>query len=115
MLKLPWPCCGFLTFEEAYGPYTICPVCGGEDDDLQLAHPTVAGGANHLSLAQAQTAALPKLPEHIELAHGYRRGRNWRPLLPQEIGIAQLETHTGRRSSPVPDETYVYWCDSKGE
>ncbi|WP_148715925.1 CPCC family cysteine-rich protein [Chitinolyticbacter meiyuanensis] len=109
MLELPCPCCGFLTFEEAYGCYTICPVCGWEDDDLQLAHPTVAGGANHLSLAQAQTAAF------IELAHGYRRGRNWRPLLPQEIGMAQLEKHTGRRSSPVPDKTCVYRCDSKGE
>ncbi|WP_255989182.1 CPCC family cysteine-rich protein [Chitinolyticbacter albus] len=113
MHDLPCPCCGFLTFEEAYGSYSICPVCDWEDDGLQLANPVAAGGANHRSLAQAQAVALSKLPEHIELARGYRRGRSWRPLLPQEIAMAQLQTQTGLRSE-VLDEADAYWMDSKG-
>jgi hypothetical protein len=49
------PCCGFLTFEEPPpGTYEICPVCYWEDDPVQFADPSYAGGANRVSLAQAR-------------------------------------------------------------
>jgi hypothetical protein len=34
----------------------ICPVCGWEDDPIQNDDPDYAGGANHISLNEAQRA-----------------------------------------------------------
>jgi len=49
------PCCGFLTLrEKPPGTFAICPVCFWEDDDVQFNNPTYAGGANQVSLAEAQ-------------------------------------------------------------
>ena len=36
--------------------YEICPVCGWEDDILQRESPDFEGGANKMSLRQAQEA-----------------------------------------------------------
>lgn len=36
------------------GSFRICPVCFWEDDDLQFRRPTAAGGANRVSLIEAQ-------------------------------------------------------------
>lgn len=40
-----WPCpaCGFLVFDQP-AAWQICPVCNWEDDEVQLRHPTMAGG-----------------------------------------------------------------------
>ena len=48
-------CCGSLTLT-AGGEYEICPVCGWEDDPVQNDDPTFEGGANDMSLEQAQKA-----------------------------------------------------------
>jgi hypothetical protein len=49
------PCCGFLTLPEpAAGTYEICPVCFWEDDIVQNDDPGYWGGANVVSLAEAQ-------------------------------------------------------------
>jgi hypothetical protein len=49
------PCCGFLTLEEEPpGSFAICPVCWWEDDNVQAGDPGLAGGANSVSLRQAQ-------------------------------------------------------------
>lgn len=53
-LQYPCPACGYLVFEESPGSYDICPICFWEDDDVQLAFPDMAGGANHVSLIEAQ-------------------------------------------------------------
>lgn len=45
MIDLPCPSCGFLTLEDFYGSYAICPICNWEDDGVQLANPTSNGGA----------------------------------------------------------------------
>jgi hypothetical protein len=51
----PCPCCGYYTFGAPLdSSFDICPVCYWEDDGVQLRDPTYAGGANKLSLAQAQ-------------------------------------------------------------
>ena len=48
-------CCGFPTLTESPpGSFEICPVCGWEDDDAQFRDRQYAGGANPVSLAQAQ-------------------------------------------------------------
>ena len=46
------PCCKSMSFEEA-GVWDICSVCGWEDDPVQEKYPE-AGGANKVSLRQAQ-------------------------------------------------------------
>jgi hypothetical protein len=54
-MNFPCPCCGYKTFgQEPDGSYEICPVCFWEDDPVQLADPDYAGGANSVSLRQAQ-------------------------------------------------------------
>lgn len=55
LAKYPCPCCGYRTLPEpAGGTYEICPVCYWEDDKVQLAHPDLQGGANDVSLLEAQ-------------------------------------------------------------
>ncbi|WP_333756033.1 CPCC family cysteine-rich protein [Streptomyces sp. IBSBF 3352] len=49
----PCPCCGHRVLD-APGSYEICPVCFWEDDGVQFRWPTVAGGANQVSLIDAQ-------------------------------------------------------------
>lgn len=52
----PCPVCGYLTFAEPPGSYEICPVCGWEDDALQLEFATtLAGGANSLTLFEQRS------------------------------------------------------------
>ncbi|MGI8656064.1 MAG: CPCC family cysteine-rich protein [Pyrinomonadaceae bacterium] len=49
------PCCGYLTLsEKPPGTYDICPICFWEDDDVQFNDPNYEGGANKVSLKQAQ-------------------------------------------------------------
>ncbi|WP_084515669.1 CPCC family cysteine-rich protein [Nocardia acidivorans] len=52
----PYPCpaCGHRVFDEPPGCHLICPVCFWEDDGVQLRCPTVAIGANRISLVEAQ-------------------------------------------------------------
>jgi hypothetical protein len=49
------PCCGYDTLkEEPPGTYDICPICFWEDDPIQFNDPDYEGGANQVSLRQAQ-------------------------------------------------------------
>ncbi|GAB3532929.1 CPCC family cysteine-rich protein [Pontibacter brevis] len=49
------PCCGYDTFEgEERLQYIICPICFWEDDPIQFSEPEYEGGANRVSLVQAQ-------------------------------------------------------------
>jgi hypothetical protein len=51
----PCPCCGYLTLpEEPPGTFFICPVCRWEDDNQQFDDVNLRGGANRVSLKQAQ-------------------------------------------------------------
>ena len=48
-------CCGFPTLTASPpGTFEICPICYWEDDDAQYRDPQYDGGANSVSLAQAQ-------------------------------------------------------------
>lgn len=51
----PCSCCGYLTLQEpTHASYEICPICFWEDDPVQFSDPDFAGGANRVSLRQAQ-------------------------------------------------------------
>ena len=55
MRRYPCRCCGFLTLSDpSNGSYEICAVCFWEDDPVQNEDPAYAGGANHVSLYEAQ-------------------------------------------------------------
>lgn len=63
MSFFPCPCCHELVYQTpADGDYSICPVCGWEDDPVQSANPDFAGGANALSMNQARDLWLKKRP-----------------------------------------------------
>ncbi len=53
-MKYTCPVCGRLVFGEPPGSFEICPICFWEDDAVQLAFPDMSGGANHVSLIEAQ-------------------------------------------------------------
>ena len=53
-VKYPCPCCGYLVFDESPGSSEICPICYWEDDLSQLRFPRMSGGANRVSLIEAQ-------------------------------------------------------------
>lgn len=49
------PCCGYKTLAAEYrGSHEICPICFWEDDGVQFDDPDFEGGANPMSLRQAQ-------------------------------------------------------------
>jgi hypothetical protein len=82
-MTLACPGCGFRTIDEPfYGSYLICPVCGWEDDAVQLANPCSGGGANGESLAECQKRALSRPEEQMAK---YERDPDWRPLTDREI------------------------------
>lgn len=55
LMRFACPCCGYKTLNEpASGTYSICRVCFWEDDLFQLNNPDEVGGANRVSLRQAQ-------------------------------------------------------------
>ena len=54
MPKHTCPCCGYRTLTQKPGNYDICHVCLWEDDPVQLLDPWYRGGANSVSLCEAQ-------------------------------------------------------------
>lgn len=92
-MSLACPGCGFRTIDEDfYGTYLICPVCGWEDDAVQLANPCSGGGANRESLAECQkTSATWNNAQKQK----YERDPVWRPLTEDQVAfftsVAQKE------------------------
>jgi hypothetical protein len=55
MEKFTCPCCGYKTLDEMPpGTFYICPICFWEDDRVQFNDPDYRGGANVVSLREAQ-------------------------------------------------------------
>ncbi len=52
--KYTCPCCGYKTIDREDTFYDLCPVCFWETDPIQFADPNYGGGANRVSLIQAQ-------------------------------------------------------------
>jgi len=82
------PCCGYITLsEKPPGTYEICSICFWEDDAVQFNSPDNEGGANKVSLRQAQRnyvdfgaserRVLPYVRKPSEMD---RRNSNWKPL-----------------------------------
>ena len=84
--EYPCPCCGYMSFEEPPGSYSICQICFWEDDAVQLRPDWWNfGGANPpLRFAQWQyQRRLPKKPgvrAPREPVDGDVRDPHWYPL-----------------------------------
>ncbi|MGO9112146.1 MAG: CPCC family cysteine-rich protein [Thermoguttaceae bacterium] len=90
MNKFACPCCGYKTLDEKPpGTYDICPVCFWEDDQIQYVDPDYEGGANVVSLRQAQRSFFEfgvsdlRFKENIRAPQsGEERDPDWQPLDP---------------------------------
>lgn len=77
------PCCGFKTLsEETRGSFEICVLCDWEDDDVQLRHPDLEGGANSESLREAQQKFIREQKENQFRGKSdhYEKDTDWKPL-----------------------------------
>ena len=59
---------------------SLPPLCGWEDDPVQLAYPEMCGGANKDSLAAHQRAAVERFTLSIASLGEFMRSLNWQPL-----------------------------------
>jgi hypothetical protein len=109
--QYPCPACGFLQFEEPPGSYDICRLCGWEDDHVQLAHPRFRGGANHVSLVEAQQKALRTYPLRVMKVGEWARDPSWRPLTDEEAEISPDAPRSPRQyfDAAASEEPGYYW------
>lgn len=112
----PCPCCGYLVFAEAPGSYEICPICCWEDDLLQLRFPGRAGGANKVSLIDAQRNYLTfgaverRLLEHTRLpGEAEERAADWVPFDPQKHDLEACQRDGDSGSYPADLASLHYW------
>jgi len=112
-MKVTYPCpaCGFLVFEEEAGSYDICPICGWEDDGIQLVYPALKGGANQDSLYEHQLLWIKGIPETIRERNGYNRDPEWRPLRMDELGDGTTCPKSGQEyfNAACTLEAEYYW------
>jgi hypothetical protein len=77
-----------LVFGESPGSFEICPICFWEDDIVQLAFPDCAGGANGISLLEAQQTFIlngvceARFRAHVRPPGPTDKDPHWRPLNP---------------------------------
>jgi hypothetical protein len=84
-MSLACPGCGFRTInEDFYGTYLVCPICGWEDDAVQLANPCSGGGAHKKSLAERQRSSATWDTVRMQK---YERDPAWRPLTEEEVAF----------------------------
>ena len=114
----PCPCCGYLVFSEPPGTYEICPVCDWEDDASQLRYARMAGGANRVSLLEAQQNFARFGTSEASFGHRaqpradqYMKEKEWRPLNEKIDNIEDHATITGW--SDIGAALY-YWRDTTG-
>jgi hypothetical protein len=110
--RYPCPCCGHLVFDEPPGSDDICLVCFWEDDLTQLRWPALAGGANAVSLAEAQRnlAEFGAIEERFSgdvraPAPDEPRDPEWRPI----DGTDAFEAPDEAAPWPADSTTLYYW------
>lgn len=105
-------CCGYRTLAGARGGYEICPICFWEDDPVQINDPHSRGGANTVSLVDAQTTfqahgwsdrVYAERVRSIDLAYDVRDPA-WRPY----VDALDAADPRGREHLDWPR---VYWLE----
>lgn len=121
LTRFPCPCCGYLVFRFEPGSHKLCPICAWEDNLVQLRFPLMVGGANRVSLLEAQQnyekygySSRDRKVLVSEPLNEVRRDPQWRcldvnrdnPELPQR-GIPYADSY------PESDFTVLYyWRDN---
>jgi len=103
------PCCGYIEFDEFPGSYEICLICFWEDDVVQLYYPSSIGGANRVSLIEAQVnyfqfgSCEKRLIPHVRKPNIEDiKDSTWFPLYEKRIYIPDAEkskVHVGKITS----------------
>ena len=115
--KSPCPCCGHRVFDYAPGFHHSCPICGWEDNLVQLRFPTMPGSCNMVSLQEGQqnfrdygAAERRYLGEIREPVDGEEVEEGWRPL---DLSIDNVEEpQRGQNygeTYPYEDTTLLYY------
>jgi len=115
--KFPCPCCGHLVHSLEPGHHQNCPICGWEDNLVQLRFPLMPGGCNRVSLADGQRnycdygAAERRYVGHTRAPeHGEPVEQGWRPLDPARDNVE--EPRRGQNygeSYPYEDPAVLYY------
>jgi hypothetical protein len=109
------PACGFAALADGYGSHEICGVCEWEDDGVQLANPTSAGGANERSLAEVQADIVGRIPVDVTTHGEFQRDPRWRPLSPRELSEAEGKRRSQHWHTPAAhNRSDVYWLEAIG-
>ncbi|CDO58458.1 hypothetical protein BN1012_Phect244 [Candidatus Phaeomarinobacter ectocarpi] len=108
----PCVCCGYLVNDEPPGSHNICPICGWEDDISQLRFPELAGGANKLSLLDAQSQMDGLDVSNKARALDVRREVGWRLI---DLELDDIERPVSGNdygvSYPEGERSLYYWAD----
>ncbi len=115
--RYPCPCCGYLVFDEPAGSFEICRICFWEDDDVQLAFPHMGGGANALSLIEAQkNYGRMKVSdgrffgEGFGAAEGEEREEGWRMFdVSKDLSLNWMSEEDRRLWKLERDGSVFYW------
>jgi hypothetical protein len=116
--QYPCPVCGYLVFDEPPGSFAICPICFWEDDIVQLGFPMMAGGANRVSLHQAQQNFMQdgvceaRLKRHVRRTESSdKRDPEWRLFDPINYPHLRwdLPEDSARWRAKDADSCLYYW------
>jgi hypothetical protein len=117
--KYPCPCCGHLVNRHPPGYHEVCPICGWEDDLSQLRFLTMPGGANQVSLVDAQKnfaacgAATRRRADKLRPPQAFeQRDEGWRPINPDTDNIEEPRSGEDYATSYPQDTTVLYYWRS---
>lgn len=104
-----------MVFARPPGSYDLCPVCGWEDDHVQLRHPGMRGGANKPCLREQQDELLQRYPVGVTSVGRWVRDPSWRPLRDDEC-ITTGGPRTGLEyfHAATKDPPPYYWRVDRG-
>ena len=113
------PCCGYIVFDEFPGSYDICPVCFWEDDAYQLYFVGTDGGANAVSLIEAQVfyfqvgACDPRMVSNVRKpSDSDIKDQNWFPLFNQKVDVPDPEISSVHPGKIKKVKDICYWLQN---
>ena len=109
LLRYPCACCGHFVLSSPPGSYETCPVCNWEDDGLQLEFATtLAGGANHTTLEEAQRIHVRRQELYPAAPRPAPRDPEWRLIDGQRDRFPEWSAANPLRA-PAHDTRLYYW------
>jgi hypothetical protein len=108
-------CCGYRTLGRRPGNWDICHICFWEDDPVQLLDPWYRGGANNVSLQEAQQnyakagVSEQRFKSNVKgVLPGDVRDPSWRPLEESDRVNVRTPAQLAQENPRGPWKWY-YW------